>query len=167
MTIAPGRVSGDPSGYLLEFDEVYATDIDDLWSAVTEPDRLARWMTTYRGDLRLGGEWEALAGDGSVWGRGRVTACDPPRSFETVWQAEEEPPTTLHVELHPVDGGTRLSLRHDGVRSIYHGAGWHVYLESLAASVADAAYRVTEPGWDARFAEVSDDYTAKFGALRS
>ena len=35
--------------------DVYDTDLADLWSAITEPDRLARWVATVEGDLRLGG----------------------------------------------------------------------------------------------------------------
>ena len=27
-------------------EDVYDTDIADLWSAITEPDRLARWIAT-------------------------------------------------------------------------------------------------------------------------
>jgi uncharacterized protein YndB with AHSA1/START domain len=33
----------------------FDTDIDDLWSALTEPGRLARWIAEVKGDLRLGG----------------------------------------------------------------------------------------------------------------
>ena len=33
----------------------YDTDIDDLWSALTDPRRLARWVAEVDGDLRLGG----------------------------------------------------------------------------------------------------------------
>jgi len=33
----------------------YDTDIDDLWSALTDPGRLVRWYGQVEGDLRLGG----------------------------------------------------------------------------------------------------------------
>ena len=33
----------------------FDTDIDDLWSAITDPDRLARWLGQVEGDLRVGG----------------------------------------------------------------------------------------------------------------
>ena len=54
----------------------YDTDIDDLWSALTDPRRLARWVADVEGDLRLGGEFRAsihqrLGGTGSG---GRVRA---------------------------------------------------------------------------------------------
>ncbi len=166
MNATDGVITKLADGYLLEFDEVYPTDPADLWSAVTEPDRLRRWMTEYRGDLRLGGRWEALASDGSVWGVGEVTACDPPRSFTSIWQGAEEQPSTLVVELDPVDGGTRLRLRHEGIQSIYYGAGWQVYLEQLARHLADPpADGSDEAAWDARFGELSADWKARFESL--
>jgi len=48
-------IAPDEPGLLLEFHEVYDTDPDDLWQAVTSPERMARWMAAYRGDFRLGG----------------------------------------------------------------------------------------------------------------
>ena len=32
----------------------YPTDVDDLWDAVTDPARIARWFAPVTGDLRLG-----------------------------------------------------------------------------------------------------------------
>ena len=37
----------------------YDTDIDDLWSALTDAQRLARWIAEVEGDLRLGGDFRA------------------------------------------------------------------------------------------------------------
>ena len=37
----------------------YDTDIDDLWSALTDPQRLARWIAEVEGDLHLGGVFRA------------------------------------------------------------------------------------------------------------
>ena len=75
MTLGAPRITRDGDRYHLEYSEVYATDIDDLWSAVTTTERLSRWMATYRGDLREGGAWEVLGSDGEVWCRGVVTSC--------------------------------------------------------------------------------------------
>jgi len=35
----------------------FDTDIEDVWSALTDPRRLARWIGEVEGDLRLGGEF--------------------------------------------------------------------------------------------------------------
>ncbi|MCB1300874.1 MAG: SRPBCC domain-containing protein, partial [Tetrasphaera sp.] len=52
--------------------------MDDLWSALTEPDRLARWIGTVDGELRLGGEFRAAFFTSGWEGVGRVRECDPP-----------------------------------------------------------------------------------------
>jgi len=37
----------------------YASDIDDLWAALTDRDRLARWYGELEGDLRPSGDFRA------------------------------------------------------------------------------------------------------------
>ena len=39
----------------VRIEDVFDTDIADLWSAITEPGRLARWIAAVDGDLRIGG----------------------------------------------------------------------------------------------------------------
>ena len=36
-------------------EDLYDTDIDDLWQACTTPERLVRWIARVDGDLRVGG----------------------------------------------------------------------------------------------------------------
>jgi hypothetical protein len=51
----------------------FDTGIDDLWAAITEPARLARWLGEVAGDLRLGGAFRAHFSLASGWeGAGRV-----------------------------------------------------------------------------------------------
>lgn len=169
MTIHDGRVSAASTGagFLLEFDELYDTDVDDLWEAVTTPERLGRWMSPYRGDFRLGGRWEAIGSDGGVYCVGEVTACDAPHEFTTTWQVRGEGPTELVVRLEPDDGGTRLRLRHEGVTDVDYGAGWHTYLEALAGYLADPAGDHTDgAAWRRRFEELSPAYATRFDAAR-
>ena len=46
--------SADGKG-VVRIEDRYDTDIDDLWSAITDPGRLARWFGQVEGDLRPGG----------------------------------------------------------------------------------------------------------------
>lgn len=161
------RASNGSGGFQLEFDELYATDPDDLWRAVTTPERLSRWMAPYRGEFRLGGRWEAIGSSGDVYCEGEVTACDAPWGFTTTWHVRGEQPTELVVRLEAEGGGTRLRLRHEGVTTIGFGAGWHTYLETLHRHLAgdpDDAVRDSD-AWDARFAELAPRYRERFAAL--
>ena len=66
----------------VRMEDRFDTDIDDLWSALTDPSRLARWLGEFEGDLRLGGEFRArfLPADGKVMGG---WMCASPRG--TCW----------------------------------------------------------------------------------
>jgi uncharacterized protein YndB with AHSA1/START domain len=173
MTSLFGSIARVGAGYDLEFERVLATDVQDLWSAITERDRLARWMNVYTGDLRLGGIWQALLDDGSVYCTGTVTECDPPRSFRTTWHAIEEQPTTLTVAIEPAGDGARLLLRHEGVQSIYYGPGWQAYLEQLDDYLGAAPSSEVDPtraagiGWEDRFTELRGAWDEQFGSLRT
>src|ERR671937_640039 len=50
--------SADGKG-IVRMEDRFDTDIDDLWSALPEYRRLARWIGEVEGDLRLGGEFRA------------------------------------------------------------------------------------------------------------
>jgi hypothetical protein len=46
-----------PAGeaYTVELRRRYDAEIDDVWDAITSPERLHRWLKPVTGDLRLGG----------------------------------------------------------------------------------------------------------------
>ena len=54
-----GTLHPDGDSGSVRVQDTYDTGMDDLWSALTEPDRLARWIGTVDGELRLGGEFRA------------------------------------------------------------------------------------------------------------
>ena len=81
--------SADGKG-VVRMEDRFDTDIDDLWSALTDPRRLARWIAEVEGDLRLGGEFRARFTSG--WeGTGRVEACEPPRRLLVLTRDADEP----------------------------------------------------------------------------
>ena len=43
----------------MRIEDRFDTDIDDVWSALTDPARLAYWYGTVDGDLFVGGEYHA------------------------------------------------------------------------------------------------------------
>src|SRR3954463_8185270 len=55
---------------------LYETSVDDLWDAVTSPQRIPRWFLPVEGDLQLGGKYQLKGNAG-----GSITACDPPNQF--------------------------------------------------------------------------------------
>lgn len=61
--------------------QVYDTDLDDLWDAVTNAERIPRWLLPVTGELRLGGRYQLEGNAG-----GEILWCDPPRGFDATWE---------------------------------------------------------------------------------
>lgn len=57
--------------------QAYRSPIEDVWDAVTTPDRIARWFLPVSGDLRLGGRYQLEGNAG-----GEVLECAPPSRGE-------------------------------------------------------------------------------------
>jgi len=62
---------------IVRMEDRFDTEIDDVWSALTDPSRLARWYGEVEGDLRLGGEFRAHFFASGWEGTGRVEVCEP------------------------------------------------------------------------------------------
>ncbi|HYH72553.1 MAG TPA: SRPBCC domain-containing protein [Nocardioides sp.] len=97
-------------------EDVYDTDIDDLWEACTTPERLARWIAEVSGDLRVGGMIHAVFT--STWtGPGRVEVCDAPHHLlltmepggRRIWRAWGG---RWQRTLRPTRSAGRSRLRH-------------------------------------------------------
>jgi uncharacterized protein YndB with AHSA1/START domain len=88
--------------------QVYASPIEDVWDACTNPERIPRWFLPVSGELRLGGTY-ALTGNAS----GTITRCDPPHAFDATWEYGGGV-SWIEVRLSPEPGGagTRFALTH-------------------------------------------------------
>ena len=75
--------SADGEG-VVRMEDRFDTGIDNVWSAITDPNRLARWLGEVEGDLRLGGEFRARFYASGWEGTGRVEACEPPHRLLVV-----------------------------------------------------------------------------------
>jgi uncharacterized protein YndB with AHSA1/START domain len=122
----------------------FDTDIDDVWSALTDPRRLARWMGEVKGDLRLGGEFRARVLASGAEGIGRVDACEPPRRLLlTMRDADPQPgqpdETVIDATLAADGDQTILVLEERGMPLDLladYGAAIQVHVEDLAAHLA-------------------------------
>jgi uncharacterized protein YndB with AHSA1/START domain len=119
--------------------QTYDTDVDDLWDACTNAERISRWFLPVSGELRLGGRFH-LEGNAS----GTIERCDPPKSFTATWEFGEAT-NWIEVRLSPeAGGGARLELEHIapvderwvefGPGAV--GIGWEMGLVGLAIHLA-------------------------------
>jgi uncharacterized protein YndB with AHSA1/START domain len=162
--MTPTRTTNGPIGTVrpvagaaaVRVEDTYATDVDDLWSAVTEPARLARWVAQVEGDLRPGGRFTATFTSG--WeGEGRVDVCEAPGRLLLTMSPGTAEETVIEVELTTEGDRTRLVVEERGIpldEAAAHGAGWQVHAEDLAAHVAGRA----TADWRTRWAELAPAY---------
>ncbi len=144
--------SADGKG-VVRLQERLDAEIDDVWSAITDPDRLARWYGEVTGDLRLGGEYRAHVFASGWEGTGRVEACEPPSRLVVTGKDPDEPfEDVTEVTLTADANATILVFEQRGMSLDYvagYGAGNQVHLEDLAAYLAgrercDAGARMDE-----------------------
>ena len=131
--------SADGKG-VVRMEDRFDTDIDDAWSALTDPRRLARWLGEVEGDLRPGGEYRFRFHASGSEGTGRVEACDPPRRL--LVQTREPGQQNEHaIEVTLASDGdqTVLVWEERGLPLDHlaaYGSGIQVHVEDLSAYIA-------------------------------
>jgi uncharacterized protein YndB with AHSA1/START domain len=151
--------SADGKG-IVRMEDRYDTDIDDLWSAITDPRRLARWYGQVEGDLRPGGEFRLYIESADLDSTGRVEACEPPRRL-LVTTRETDESWRKGRGVPPFDEAIEATLTADGDQTVlvievrgmpldkiaFYGAGWQIHAENLAAYLAGGERGDTEARW--------------------
>jgi uncharacterized protein YndB with AHSA1/START domain len=142
--------SADGKG-IVRVEDRFDTDIDDLWSALTDPHRLARWMGEVEGDLRLGGEFRARFFASGWEGTGRVEACEPPRRLLLAHGLCQPDVKVIEATLAADGDQTILVVEERGMPLdllAAYGAGIQVHVEDLAAHLAGRERCDADARWD-------------------
>ena len=156
------RAEGERCG--VRFERRYDARPEELWSALTEPERLTRWLANVAElELRVGGRFLLVWHEDGQQTDGTVLDLEPGRVLELAWTYPDEPDSAVRFELRPDGDGTVLVLDHRGLppRSIAgYGAGWHSHLDSLDAHLGGG-----EADWTARFQELAPAYEEQAAAV--
>lgn len=99
----------------------YAAEPEELWDALTDGQRIARWFSRVSGDLKLGGRYQIEGNAG-----GEITRCDPPAALDVTWEFADNL-SWVTVRLEPVADGTRLTLNHIMAKDPASEAHWKQY----------------------------------------
>jgi uncharacterized protein YndB with AHSA1/START domain len=145
---------------IVRIEDRFDTDIDDLWSALTDPRRLARWMGEVEGDLHLGGEFRASFFASGWVGTGRVEACEPPRRLLLLTMNPNEPHEHfIEAMLIPDGDQTILVWEERGMppdQLAAYGAGVQLHVEDLAAYLAGRERCDARARWEELFPSYQD-----------
>ncbi len=122
---------------VVRFMRLYSAPRHDVWSAITEPERVARWAFRVEFEGQAGGSLRFDYGEHGT-AEGTVITWDEPEVLEYEW-GEGAEMWRVRFELSDnVDGGTMLTFDHylpDPNRPEF-AAGWHWHLDRLTVMLA-------------------------------
>jgi uncharacterized protein YndB with AHSA1/START domain len=140
-----------------------AAEPERVYRALTSPDEIIKWWgsddqyrtTGWTSELKVGGRWRAdgKGAEGPFSVEGEYLELDPPRRIVCTWKPDWDGgnTTTITYRLEPIEGGTRVVIRHEGFGERAescrgHAEGWEHVLGWLRAHVAP-----TPPSSEPRF----------------
>ncbi|GJN75984.1 hypothetical protein PLICBS_010095 [Purpureocillium lilacinum] len=111
-------------------------DVDTVWRAITQPDRLALWFAPVSGDLVLGGQYHVQGN-----APGTIRRCDPGSVLELTWEFGDDV-SYVRVSLaasQRSNGAAALTLEHETPVTDHWakfvpgagGVGWDMALAGL------------------------------------
>jgi len=119
------QVAEDRDLVRVRMDRRYPSPVADVWDALTDPDRIRRWMMPISGDLRVGGNFQLEGNAG-----GEILHCERPRVLRVTFG---DPSSLVEVRLAEDGSDTVLTLE-------------HTVPKAMAGGIAGALY--VGPGWD-------------------
>ena len=124
----------------------YQAEPDELWDALTDPERMRRWFMPVSGELKVGGTFQLEGNAG-----GEILECDPPKRFKLTFGG---PTSLLELRLLPGSGdSTELELEHSmseapapgGSGALWVGPGWDGGFLALGLYLAGEIAEGTDP----------------------
>jgi uncharacterized protein YndB with AHSA1/START domain len=121
----------------------YDAEMDDVWDALTNAERIPRWFLPVLGDLRLGGRYQFEGNAG-----GTITRCEPPRLVAVTWEFGGGTSWVTVTLAENPGGGTHLELEHvahvpdemwDQFGPGAVGVGWDLAIMGLGRHLASGA----------------------------
>ncbi|AKU18996.1 hypothetical protein VV02_16340 [Luteipulveratus mongoliensis] len=144
----------------VRFEQHYDSGAADLWDAVTDPERLARWFAPVEGRFGVGEAFTICFDDGDV-PECRVIECVAPQRFSFEWP-HASGATVVTAEVRPDGDGSVLVLTHARLgrsQAAGYAAGWDAYLRLLTDHLAGR-----EPqNWWEHFGAAQKAYAERLG----
>jgi uncharacterized protein YndB with AHSA1/START domain len=160
--VGPGMLAAGEAR-AIRLRRTYDAPIEDVWDALTSPERIGRWFLPISGDYRVGGRYQFEGNAG-----GEIVACERPHRLRATWVYGEpaSPADVSEVELRLTSSdadSTTLELEHTAIVpeefwTMYGpgavGVGWEGGLLGLAlhlsgGSVGDPiAWQTSDEGRD-------------------
>lgn len=159
------RESIDNAEHLV-WTRTFTAPIDDVWAAITEPERMQRWIGTWDDDpatgrvtFRMTAEGEDAPPEATV-----IDVCDPPTRLRVHIDGDEPSSSwTLDLALSETGGVTTLRFAQLLTADLpvdMVGPGWEYYLDRLVAVLH--GHEAGEVQW-ADYEPLMADYSRRLG----
>lgn len=137
-----------------------------VWAAWTDPVRLGRWLAPVESGAPGPGQTFVLRMAPRETATCTVTAWEPPRRLDLIWDYSGEGRSRFRLRLRGLDdGGTHVLLDHDRLHStsnlVEYAAGWHTHVEGLVAHLRGAP----RPDFDPTFRSLHAAYLRRVAEL--
>jgi uncharacterized protein YndB with AHSA1/START domain len=133
---------GEPARAIVA-ERTYPAPVDDVWDALTSPERIPRWFLPVSGELHLGGRYQLEGNAG-----GTIVGCQPPHHLALTWEFGGGV-SWVDVRLTASGDATTLRLEHVALVADSEqwgefgpgavGVGWDLTLLGLAEHLATGA----------------------------
>ncbi len=148
----------------------YGAPVEDVWDAITSPERIRRWFLPVSGDFRVGGHFQLEGNAG-----GEIMRCDRPHLLVVTWAFGDTAlagASEVTVRLTPGDAeDTTFELEHAAVTDPARwarygpgavGVGWDMALLGLSLHLAGES--IEDPAAWERSAEAAGYLTRSASA---
>lgn len=162
-----GDLRRDGDRCAVRFERLYDATAEELWAALTDPERLAGWLAhVSRFELVPAGDVEIDFGDSEEERvSGRIRTLEHERVLEYTWTYPGESESVVRFEIVPREHGVLLVLDHRQLSweaAAGYGAGWQAHLDVLGAHLSGQTL-----AWADRYRELRPHYDEQLAALES
>src|SRR3954469_17774066 len=81
-------------GHVVRLRRSYDAPIEDVWEALTTPERIGRWFLPISGDYRLGGRYQFEGNAG-----GEILDCERPNRLRATWEYGDPTGPASEIEI--------------------------------------------------------------------
>ncbi len=112
--VGRGRIAAG-EGHTVRLRRIYDATVEEVWDALTSPERISRWFLPISGDYRVGGRYQFEGNAG-----GEIVACHRPDRLRVTWAYGDmtDPASVSELEVRLTAAGqasTTLELEHTAV----------------------------------------------------
>lgn len=179
--VALRKESGTVETVAVVLRRTYSADVEDVWNAVTDPERVRRWFMPLTGELRVGGSFQLEGNAG-----GDILVCEPPSLLRVTFGG---PDSVVELRLtsqgpgrtvFELDHEVPLAMAGSGAGALFVGPGWDgallaigLYLsgeiadDPVAAANSTEAQKFSRASVEAWVSTVEDSGTADAEQIES